>query len=153
MDALAPGPSTLFIDNEAALHMINERRPTPRARHVEVQYFAVQEWRRNGDIIMRHLQGVNNPSDGLTKALSTILHHRHSRRSMGHYQPVSIEGSAASLLEPHARAGANEAGEGVGAVFGRTTESRESGTAGVMFGRTTESRESGTADVVLDSDE
>ena len=89
LEALAPGPSILYIDNEAALHMINERRPTPRARHVEVQHFAILEWRENGDILMRHMPGAINPSDGLTKALATILHHRHARRAMGHYQPVS----------------------------------------------------------------
>ena len=75
LEAPAPGPSTLHIDNEAALHVINERHPTPCARHVDVQHFAIQEWHENGDIRMRHVPGVINPSDGLTKALATILHH------------------------------------------------------------------------------
>ena len=84
LDALAPGSSKIYTDNEAALHMINERRPTPHAHHVEIQHFAVQEWCEAGDIVMHHLPGAINPSD--------VLHARHARLAMGHYHPVSIGG-------------------------------------------------------------
>ena len=86
LNALAPGPTELHIDNQAALAMVNESRPTPRARHIEIQHFAIQEWRQKGDIILRHLPGIINPSDDLTKVLGWILHSRHARRSMGHYR-------------------------------------------------------------------
>ena len=86
LNALAPGPTELFIDNQAALAMVNESRPTPRARHIEIQHFAIQEWRQKGDIILRHIPGILNPSDDLTKVLGWILHNRHARRSMGHYR-------------------------------------------------------------------
>ena len=85
LGALAAGPSSLFIDNEAALNMVNERRPTPRACHVEIQHFPIQEWRAKGDIVMKHLPGVINPSDDLTKILAVILHTCHARRAMGHF--------------------------------------------------------------------
>ena len=116
LDAIAPGPSPLFIDNQAALAMINESRPTPRARHIEIQHYAIQEWRQNGDILMKHLPGVLNTSDDLTKALGWTLHARHSRQSMGHYQIGSRKGlDSPTLLAPHSRAGTIQAGEGVGA--------------------------------------
>ena len=79
----------MYIDNQAALAMINESRPTTRARHIEIQHFAVQEWRKAEDIIMKHLPGIMNCSDGLTKALSWVLFSRHARRGMGHYLPSS----------------------------------------------------------------
>jgi hypothetical protein len=85
LKASRPGPSPLYIDNSAALAMINESRPTPRARHIEIQHFAIQQWVKSGDIRMVHLPGIINPSDGMTKALSWVLHSRHARRSMGHY--------------------------------------------------------------------
>ena len=113
LNGLTEGPTPLYIDNEAALNVINERRPTPRARHVEIQHFAIQEWRAAGDIIMRHLPGVINSSDALTKAVTTVLHHRHTRRAMGHYQLVSEDVFNAPLILPHVPA--IEAGEGVGA--------------------------------------
>jgi hypothetical protein len=86
---LHASPSTLYVDNQATVDIVNERRPTPRSRHIEVQHFAIQEWHANKDIVMRHLAGILNPSDDLTKALGWVLHARHARRGMGHYGPSS----------------------------------------------------------------
>lgn len=118
LDALAPGPTELFIDNRAALDMINESRPTPRARHIEIQHFAIQEWRQRGDIVMRHIAGILNLSDDLTKVLGWILHSRHARRSMGHYAlDSSCFGSNSIAVRPSASTASTRAGEGVGAQF------------------------------------
>jgi len=114
-DAIRPGPSRMFIDNLAALHMINERRPTPRARHIEIQHFAIQEWREKMELVMSHLKGVLNPSDGMTKPLGWVLHSRHARRGMGHYKIGSPAGLPPVHSPPTARMDSQEAGEGVGA--------------------------------------
>ena len=90
LKATRAGPSPLYIDNQAALAMINESRPTPRARHIEIQHFAIQEWAKAKDIIMIHLPGVINASDAMTKAVSWVLHSRHIRRGMGHYKLGSL---------------------------------------------------------------
>ena len=118
LHALRPGPTRLLIDNLAALCMINEDRPTPRARHIEIQHFAIQEWRKQEDLIMEHVSGTINSSDDLTKALGWVLHARHARRSMGHYR-IGSQNSASTdnLLVPYARAKITEAGEGVGTQF------------------------------------
>jgi hypothetical protein len=55
-----PGPTVPYEDNEAAILMINASRPTPRARHIDVQHFAIQEWKANGDIILCHIPGIIN---------------------------------------------------------------------------------------------
>ena len=78
-------PTVIYIDNEAAIAMINERKPTTRSRHIDIQYFAIQEWRARGEIITRHIPGVINPADDQTKPLYWKLHERHARRAMGHY--------------------------------------------------------------------
>ena len=79
------GPTLLYCDNESAINIINNARPTNRARHIEVQYFAVQDWRAAGDITMQHIPGIINASDCLTKPVGWILHARHARRLMGHF--------------------------------------------------------------------
>jgi hypothetical protein len=79
------GPTPLYEDNLAAIAMINQKKPTSRSRHIDIQYFAIQEWKRRGLIVMRHIPGVINVADQATKALSWVLHSRHARRSMGHY--------------------------------------------------------------------
>ena len=80
------GPTPLYEDNQSAIMMINARIPTERSRHIEIQHFAIQDWKDAGDIVMRYLPGIINPSDDLTKPLGWILHSRHARRIMGHYR-------------------------------------------------------------------
>ena len=79
------GPTPLYEDNMAAIAMINECKPTPRSRHIDIQHFAIQEWQQRGIIVMHHIPGVINVADQATKALSWTLHSRHARRSMGHF--------------------------------------------------------------------
>ena len=90
---LKKGPSDVYIDNMACINVVNEDKPTPRCRHVETQNFAVQHWRKQGWLRMKHLPGVINVSDALTKALTWVLHSRHVRRSMGHVEPTSTSSS------------------------------------------------------------
>lgn len=82
-----PGPTVLHEDNQAAIEMINHEKPTARSRHVDIQHFAIQEWRRRGIIDMKYISTHLNLSDAATKALSWILLSRHTRRAMGHYGP------------------------------------------------------------------
>jgi len=79
-------PTVLYKDNEAAIAMINQRKPTTHLRHINVQFFAIQEWHEQGNILMKHISGSLNMADDSTKALGWILHHRHAQRAMGHHQ-------------------------------------------------------------------
>ena len=78
-------PTPIYVDNISAIQIINARRPTERSRHIDIQAFAIQEWKDNGDILMHHIPGVINPSDSLTKPTGWVLHSRHCRRLMGHF--------------------------------------------------------------------
>jgi hypothetical protein len=72
----------MYEDNAAAILMINSSKPTPRSRHIDIQHFAIQEWKLRGDIILSHLAGILNIADVLTKCLGWILHSRHIRRAI-----------------------------------------------------------------------
>jgi hypothetical protein len=84
--------------------MVNEQRPTSRARHIATQHFAIQEWRDAGDITLVHLHGVLNPADQQTKPLAARLHYRHVRRLMGHFGPPPlaspVEAPASLTVQP-----------------------------------------------------
>jgi hypothetical protein len=71
----------LYVDNQAAIAMVNERKPTPCSQHIHIQHFAIQEWRADGDIELHHIPGTINASDQATKALGWTLHSCHVRRS------------------------------------------------------------------------
>jgi len=79
-------PTTLYENNEAAIAMTNQCKPTTHSRHIDVQFFAIQDWREQGDILMKHIPGILNMADNSTKALGWILYHRHARHAMGHHQ-------------------------------------------------------------------
>jgi len=79
------GPTPLYEDNEAAILIVNAGKPTARSRHIDIQHFAIQEWKRRGDIVMCHIPGIINIADNMTKANGYVLHQRHARRAMGHY--------------------------------------------------------------------
>ena len=78
-------PTPLYEDNQSAINMINAKVPTERSRHIDIQHFAIQDWKDAGDIVMKFIPGLLNPADDLTKPLGWILHERHARRIMGHY--------------------------------------------------------------------
>ena len=48
------GLTLLYEDNISAIAMINEHKPTPNSRHIDIQHFAIQEWQHHGIIIMHH---------------------------------------------------------------------------------------------------
>jgi hypothetical protein len=79
------GPTQLHEDNESTIKMVNADKPTERSRHIDIQYFAIQDWRKAGHIFLTHLRGILNPSDALTKSVGWVLHSRHARRLMGHF--------------------------------------------------------------------
>jgi hypothetical protein len=106
------GPTKMYIDNVAAINMINESRPTPRARHMEIQAFAIIQWRKAGHIVTCHMPGVINSSDTLTKAVPTTLFYRHNHRAMGHCQITVSMGASDPSMVYHPSV---EAGESVGA--------------------------------------
>ena len=80
-----PGPTALYCDNQSAINMANARAPpAERSRHVDIQHFAMQDWKEAGDIIMSFIPGIVNPSDDLAKPLGWILHAQHACHIMGH---------------------------------------------------------------------
>ena len=82
------GPTPIYIDNLPALQIINNNSsPTDRTRHIHIRYFALQDWRQDGDIITVHIPGIVNLSDPLSKPVGFVLHSRHCRHVMGHYYP------------------------------------------------------------------
>ncbi|KAG7341264.1 helicase domain protein [Nitzschia inconspicua] len=81
-------PTPIHIDNVSAIQIINARKPTERSCHIDIQAFAVQDWKDNGDILMHHIPGVINPSDSLTKLTGWVLHSRHCRRIMATWEDM-----------------------------------------------------------------
>ena len=78
-------PTMIHEDNDPTIRVVNLRVPTERTRHIDIPYFAIQDWKAHGSITMIHIPGKINPADALTKPLAWVLHNRHVRRLMGHF--------------------------------------------------------------------
>ena len=78
------GPTPIYEDNKPAIKIINANKPTGRSRHIDIRFFAIQDWKDDGHITMKHIPGIINPADDLTKPLGYVLHARHARYMMGH---------------------------------------------------------------------
>ena len=75
----------IYEDNKSTIDIVNSSVPTERARHIYIQYFAIQDWKEWGCIKLIHIPGILNPSDTLTKPLGWVLHSRHCCCFIGHY--------------------------------------------------------------------
>ena len=78
------GPASIYEDNESAITIVNSRKPTERTSHIDIRFFAIQNWKARGDIELFHIPGAINPADDLTKPLGWVFHKRHVRYIMGH---------------------------------------------------------------------
>ena len=78
-------PTTLYEDNDSTIKIVNSGVPTERSRHIDIPYFAIQDWKRDLYIKMQFISGKINPADALTKPLGWVLHNRHVRRLFGHF--------------------------------------------------------------------
>jgi hypothetical protein len=45
-------PTIIYEDNRTAIDMVNSCKPTPWVRHIHIQHFAIQEWKRVGDVLL-----------------------------------------------------------------------------------------------------
>jgi hypothetical protein len=67
--------------------MANAGKPTPRSRHIDVKYYAIQEWVEKDLIILERIDTSLNMADHFTKPLGSILFYRHLDYIMGFVPP------------------------------------------------------------------
>jgi len=77
------GHMILHCDNQSTINMINAHVSSECSHHIDIQHFALQDWKDYGDIVMKFINGVINPSNDLTKPLGWVLHECHARHIMG----------------------------------------------------------------------
>lgn len=80
-------PTPLYGDNEPAERMVNHSNHAGRSRHVDIQFYVLQEWAKRGLAIVRRVPTKWNVTDALTKILGWVLHSRHCDEMMGYNGP------------------------------------------------------------------
>jgi len=59
------GPTVTCCDNQLAINVVNARVPTECSCHIDIQHFAIQDWKESGEIVMEFISGVINPTPWL----------------------------------------------------------------------------------------
>lgn len=78
----------MYEDNDGATAMANAGKPTSRSRHIDIKYYAIQEWVERDLIVLSRIDTSVNMSDHFTKPLPRILFYRHRDFYMGHVPPT-----------------------------------------------------------------
>jgi hypothetical protein len=78
-------PTPVGEDNAGTILISNHNRPSGRTRHLDIQYFASQEWVQLGLMKYFKICGTVNPSDAMSKFLYRILFYRHFDRVQGYF--------------------------------------------------------------------
>lgn len=78
----------LYEDNDWATAMANADKPPPRSRHIDIKFYALQEWVERGLVILQRIDTSLNMADSLTKPLGRILFYSHMDYYMGFIPPV-----------------------------------------------------------------
>jgi hypothetical protein len=77
-------------ENQGTIMIDHHRRPSGSTRHMDLQFFATQEWVQQGLVTFFKFNGQANPADALSKVIYRILHSRHVDRMMGYYGSTHI---------------------------------------------------------------
>ncbi len=76
-------PTTMMTDNMSTVTLAGEGNHLRRSRHFVVRTAFLREQVEMGTVIVRHVAGVENPTDMLTKALSGRLLSYHTDAILG----------------------------------------------------------------------
>jgi hypothetical protein len=78
----------LYTDNDGATAMANAGKPTTRTRHIDIKFYAIQEWVERDLILLKRIDTSINMADHYTKPLPRILFYRHNDFNMGRVPPT-----------------------------------------------------------------
>jgi hypothetical protein len=72
-------------DNAGPILVPNHSRPSERTHHLDIQYFASQEWVKPGLVTFFNIAYFANHADDLSDIFYRILFCHHFNRMMGYY--------------------------------------------------------------------
>ena len=83
LELILSSPTLIYKDNAATIAVSNNQCATKRLRYFDLCYFAILEWIKNKDVVLKPIATSDNPADKVTKLLGNGLHSRHSDTLLG----------------------------------------------------------------------
>ena len=66
---------TILSDSTGALAVSEDPTNYQRTKHIDIRYHYIRHVIQNGQVVINHVPGNENPADLLTKALASERHH------------------------------------------------------------------------------
>ena len=85
--------TTIHIDNNGALNMVNQSQPTWDTRHMEIKHFTIQQWVEQDLLYLNHIGSYSSYAKVVTKVLRRTKFYEHFDYIMGRVQPVYMQTS------------------------------------------------------------
>ena len=77
------GPTTIHVDNEAAVKLAHNQYGGRRTKHIELQFHFTRSKIMSGEVILTRISSAENPADIFTKALAFPAFRKHSKAILG----------------------------------------------------------------------
>jgi hypothetical protein len=72
-------PTTVYCDNQAAIHMANDNILNERSKHIDIRYHYTRKAIEAKQITLKYVRSADNHADLFTKPLGQNLLHKHSQ--------------------------------------------------------------------------
>lgn len=86
------GPTTIFEDNQGAIHLVENPVHHKRTKHIDVRFHYVREAHERGVVRVSKIHTDLNKADIFTKATTAATFHRHVSAIMFSHDTISGEG-------------------------------------------------------------
>jgi len=71
---------SVHVDNIGAIILAENQNSSDRTKHVDTRYHFVQQYIKDGTVLIEFVRGRDNYSDIITKNTTSEIHHRHSKK-------------------------------------------------------------------------
>ena len=76
-------PTTILCDNNAARELTEKETHQQRTKHIAIRYHFVREAVRQKELVVKRIDGKDNPADLFTKPLPPITFKKHIQHLFG----------------------------------------------------------------------
>ena len=73
-------PTTVYVDNVAAIWLSNNRTTSDRTKHIDIRTSFVKEYQEDGKIIIKFVKSEDSEADIFTKNTSNVIFHNHQKK-------------------------------------------------------------------------
>ncbi len=76
-------PAKVYGDNTGAIFLVDNKQVRGRTKYIDIRHHFMRKRKEKGEVVYKHMDGVENTSDILTKNLPDMTFRKHVTKIMG----------------------------------------------------------------------